>query len=37
MSEALEGEALIYVEKEPDVRSLAYAYDTALIDLDEYF
>lgn len=36
-SEALEGEALIYLESEPDVRSLAYAYETALIDLDEYF
>jgi len=37
MSEALEGEALIYVDAEPDVRSLSYAYETALIDLDEYF
>lgn len=37
MSEALEGEALIYVEKEPDVGSLSYAYETALLDLDEYF
>jgi hypothetical protein len=36
-SEALEGEALIYLESEPDVRSLASAYETALIDLDEYF
>ena len=36
-SEALEGEALIYVEKEPDVGSLSYAYETALLDLDEYF
>ncbi len=37
MSEALEGEALIYVDAEPDVRSLSYAYESALIDLDEYF
>jgi hypothetical protein len=33
----LEGESLIYLDKEPDVGALTYAYDTALIDLDEYF
>jgi hypothetical protein len=36
-SEALEGESLIYLDKEPDVGALTYAYETALIDLDEYF
>jgi hypothetical protein len=36
-SEALEGESLIYLDKEPDVRELASAYENSLIDLDEYF
>ena len=36
-NEALEGEAMIYVEKEPNIGELANAYDTCLIDLDYYF
>ena len=36
-SEALEGESLIYLDKEPDVGALTYAYDTALLHLDDYF
>ena len=36
-NEALEGEAMIYVEKEPNIGELSNAYDTCLIDLDYYF
>ena len=36
-NEELEGEAMIYVEKEPNIGELANAYDTCLIDLDYYF
>ena len=35
--ESLEGEEMIYVEKEPDIGALSNAYDTCLIDLDYYF
>jgi hypothetical protein len=37
LTEYQEGEALIYVDKEPDVGALAEAYDTCLIDLNYYF
>ena len=37
LTEYQEGEALIYVDKEPDVGALSEAYDTCLIDLNYYF
>jgi hypothetical protein len=33
----MEDEALIYLDKEPDINALVDAYDTCLIDLDYYF
>lgn len=33
----MEDEALIYLDKEPDINALVNAYDTCLIDLDYYF
>jgi len=36
-TESLEGEEMIYVDKEPDIGALSNAYDTCLIDLDYYF
>ena len=29
--------SLVYVDKEPNVGALQNAYDTCLLDLDEYF
>ncbi len=37
LTEYQEGEALIYVDKEPDIGALSDAYDTCLIELDYYF
>lgn len=36
-TQEMEDEAMVYVDKEPDVGALASAYDDCLIDLDYYF
>lgn len=36
-SDTVRGEAQIYVEKEPDIGLLTNGYNSALLDLDEYF
>lgn len=35
--EIAEGEAMIYASDEPDIGMLTAAYDSANIDLDEYY
>lgn len=36
-TQEMEDEAMVYVDKEPDIGALSDAYDTCLIDLDYYF